>query len=176
MDSYQAMEDLMWEMCAAILKPIIPNTDKYIRRMYQQTGAPDFTITDNVAFLNLIPRRDEYGQERNAYNATIGGTVIRQSMRTRVWDLIVTAYGPRSFDIVTALQDGVFSLEIKKLLEPCEVYLVPYLESPVNANEIFAGQWWQRWDLTLTFNEKYVPTEEVGHIESVSIGCNTSYR
>jgi hypothetical protein len=39
----------------------------------------------------------------------------------------------------------------------------------VQASEIFAGQWWERWNLTLTFNERYDVSEDVGRIESVHV-------
>ncbi|MBP3625646.1 MAG: hypothetical protein J6J05_07455, partial [Peptococcaceae bacterium] len=77
--------------------------------------------------------------------------------------------GPRAFDVVTAMNNGVFLPEIKSYLSKKDVYLVPTIPPAVQANEIFAGQWWERWNLTLTFNEKHVSVEDVGRIESVSI-------
>ena len=50
-----------------------------------------------------------------------------------------------------------------------DIYLVPLMQTERQANEIFAGQWWERWDITLTFNERYVAVDDVGRIEEVSI-------
>jgi hypothetical protein len=86
-----------------------------------------------------------------------------------VWDLTFNAYGPKAYDIVATMQYSVFLPEIKSYLAKNEVYLVPLMQQPIQSNEVFAGQWWERWNLTLTFNEKYVSVEDVGRIETVNI-------
>ena len=170
MDSFEEVKSTFWNMTAKILKDIIPEEqDRWIRRMYPRNGAPDWTVTDNIVFLNLDIREDDYAKQRDSIYKAEQGTIMRHAMRTRVWDLQVVAYGPRAFDVVTAMNDGVFLPEIKSFLSKKEVYLVPTIPPAVQANEIFAGQWWERWNLTLTFNEKYVSVEDVGRIESVSI-------
>lgn len=175
MNSFSDLKDLFWQMTANILSGIITNPDKYIRKAFPKEGAPDWKITDNVVFLNLDQRDDEYARQQNSIYSTENGTVIRRGVRTRVWDLNVKAYGPRAFDIITAMQDGVFNIDIKRLLNPQYVFLVPYLDRARQANELFAGQWWERWDTTLTFNERYIPQEDVGHIEEVPIIYNTEF-
>ena len=94
---------------------------------------------------------------------------MMHTMRTRVWDLQVVAYGPRAFEIITAMQDGVFLQTIKYYLAKSGIFLVPLMPPAVQANEIFAGQWWERWNTTLTFNERYDVSEDVGRIESVHV-------
>ena len=173
MDSFGDIKDLFWQMCANILSNIIENPDKWIRRAFPTEGAPDWKITDNVVFLNLDQRDDDYARQVNSIYVTQMGTVIRHAMRTRVWDLNIKAYGPRAFDMVTALQDGVFTVDTQRLLTPKKVFLVPYIDRARQANEMFAGQWWERWDTTLTFNERYVPKEDVGHIEHVTLVHST---
>ena len=45
------------------------------------------------------------------------------------------------------------------------------------ANELFAGKWWNRWDLVLNFNELYELTpDDVGRIENVSISLGINNR
>lgn len=173
MNSFNDLKDLFWQMSANILSGIITNPDKYIRRAFPKEGAPDWKITDNVLFLNLTQRDDEYSRQINSTYYTENGTVIRRGARTRVWDLSFKAYGPRSFDIITTLQDGVFFITTKMLLSPNDVFLVPNIDRAIQANELFAGQWWERWDTTLTFNELYIPLEDVGHIEKVPIFYDT---
>lgn len=164
------VKNAFWSMAKLILKDIITdNPDKWIRKMYPKGGAPDFTISDNVVFLNATPRDDDYSKQRDSVYKTEQGTVMRNSMRTRVWDIKAQAYGPRAYDVVTAMKDGVFLPEVQMLLAKKGFYLVPNMPVPIQANEIFAGQWWERWDITLTFNEEYLSKQDVGAIEHVYI-------
>ena len=170
MDSLAEVKSVFWNMSQKILKDIIKDEpERWIRKMYPRNGAPDWTVDDDIVFLNASIRDDDYGKQRDSVYRAEQGTIIRHAMRTRVWDLAVNAYGPNSFDIITAMQDGVFLPEIKMYLAKNEVYLVPTIPPAVQSNEIFAGQWWERWNTTLTFNERYVSHEDVGRIESVSI-------
>jgi len=159
-----------WTMAKMILKDIIPdNPDKWIRKMYPRGGAPDFKVTDNVVFLNATPRDDDYSKQRDSLYVPEQGTVMRHAFRTRVWDIKAQAYGPRAYNIVTNLKDGVFWPEVQMALHKKGIYLVPNMPVPVQANEIFAGQWWERWDITLTFNEEYLAKDDVGSIEHVTV-------
>lgn len=175
MNSLSELNEIFWQMTADILADLIAEPDRFIRLSFPREGAPDWRITDNVVFLNLSQRDDDYARQQDSIYSPEDGTVIRRGVRTRVWDLHVKAYGPRSFDIATAMQDGVFDLSTKRLLNPKYIFLVPYLARAVQANEIFAGQWWERWDTTLTFNERHIPKEDVGHIEKVPITYDTEF-
>lgn len=164
------LKSTFWNMSKAILADIITEEpDRWIRKMYPRNGAPDWTVDDNIVFLNLTPRDDDYAKQRDSEYIGQDNTIMRHAMRTRVWDLEVNAYGPRSYDMVTAMKDGVFSQSIKMFLAKKDIYLVPLMQTERQANEIFAGQWWERWDITLTFNERYVAVDDVGRIEEVSI-------
>ena len=174
MASLDDVKSVFWNMTAKTLKGKInekmtEHPERWIRKMYPKNGAPDWKVDDNIVFLNLDQRDDDYAKQRDSIYKSEQGTIMRHAMRTRVWDLTFNAYGPKAYDIVAAMQDGVFLPEIKSYLAKNEVYLVPLMQQPIQSNEVFAGQWWERWNLTLTFNEKYVSVEDVGRIETVSI-------
>lgn len=180
-ETYKALEDLLWNACRLIMGPwesvgkpaLITDTGKWIRWKHPTEGMPDWTVTDNVLFLNLNERDEEYGRQRNSIEKTENGTVIRYAMRTRVWDLACTAYGPLAYDMIDRLKDGFFFPEVQRLMSPENVFLVPYLPRCQQVNEIFAGQWWERWDITLTFNERYISKTDIGHIDEVTLVHNT---
>lgn len=164
------LQKLFWRMSTAATAGIITNPDKFIRWRYPAEGAPDWRISDNILFLFLLEANDPYAQQRDSQYVSQNGTVYRKTARTRVWDLQCIAYGPRAYDVVTALKDGTFYESVKKLLGDSDVYLVPDLPAAMHAPELFAGQWWERWDITLRFNELYqITPEDVGHIDSVSV-------
>ena len=175
-NSLPELKDIFWDMAQMCLADIITeNPEKWIRKMYPKNGAPDWTVDDNIVFLNLSPRDDDWGKQRDTvYKAAIG-TTLKRSLRTRVWDLAVNAYGPRSYEMVTAVKDGVFLEPIHAYLGKHQIYLVPLLQTPIQSNEIFAGQWWERWNLTLTFNERYDITEDVNYYDKVTILPKADY-
>lgn len=169
-NSWSDIKTVFWNAAKLCLKDIITTEpDKWIRKMYPTGGSPDWTINDNVVFLNANIRDDEYGKQRDSIYKTQQGTVMRHAARTRVWDLRVIAYGPDAFAMTQAMKDGVFLPEVQMLLTRKNIFLVPLMPAPMQSPEIFAGQWWNRWDITMTFNEKYVSVEDVGAIESVHI-------
>ena len=166
----QALEDLLWQSCANLLPSIIPNPNQFIRWKHPTNGLPDWTVNDNILFLNLNERDDDYGKQRNCKEVVEDGTVIRYAMRTRVWDLNCTAYGHQAYNICNTLKDGFFLPAIHNELWKNDVFLIPNLPRIQQINEVFAGQWWERWDITLNFNEKYIHKEDLGHIEQIAIG------
>jgi hypothetical protein len=169
-NSLADLKSVFWNMTRMCLKDIITEEpNRWIRKMYPKDGAPDWTIDDNIVFFNLDIRDDDYGKQRDSIYKTEQGTAVKKTMRTRVWDLTVNAYGPRAYEMTTAMQDGVFLQSVKRYLAQYGIYPVPYMQVQIQSSEIFAGQWWERWNITLTFNEKYDVSEDVGHIESVHV-------
>lgn len=164
------VKSAFWNMTKMCLKDIITEDhDRWIRKMYPKNGAPDWQNGDNIVFLNASLRDDDYAKQWDSIYKTEQGTVMKHSRRTRVWDLEVNAYGERAFDMATAMQDGVYLQTTKMYLAQKGIYLVPFMQYPVQANEIFAGQWWERWNITLTFNEEYDTSEDVGYLDQVRI-------
>lgn len=167
---YKALQTVFWQMTADMLASIIPNPKKYIRMKYPQDGKPDWLVADNIIFLNSSEQDDDYGKQIDSIYVTENDTVLRKRARTRVWQVLFTAYGPDAYEMVNTIKDSVFKEDIHQYLGKNGVYLVPDLPICRQAPEQFAGHWWNRWDLTLRFNELYeMPSEDVGHIDKASI-------
>lgn len=173
--TYKELEDLFWQAAADILEPYIENPDKYVRMRYPKDGLPDWTWDDNVLFLTLNEREDDYAHQRDSTYHTENGTVYRRTTRTRVWELACTAYGPDAYEMLNRLKDGFFFEQIKEALGKQNVFLIPNIPTARQASELFAGHWWNRWDIEFYFNEGYqLADEDVGHIDSIplSVGAN----
>ncbi len=168
MQTFRELEDAIWKACSDILAGIITDPTM-IRWKHPTDGMPDWKITDNILFLNLDEKDDAYAQQRHSLFNTVNGTVIRSAYRTRVWTLYCTAYGPESYAICNRLKDGFFEWNVEAPLWRNDIHLVPDLPRCRQTTEIFAGQWWERWDIELTFNELYVAQDDVGHIEHVTL-------
>lgn len=175
MKNYQAVYNLLWDATAAIVKDMIDEPSKYIRDAMQVNGIPDWNITDDIIFLNLAEVNDDYARQRDSVITTSGGSARRETVRTRVWTLSVSAYGRNAYDIVNRLRDGFFYADIQRLLDNNDVAIIPELSAPIQATELYAGKWWNRWNIELKFNELYrLPAENVGSIESVSLSIRAN--
>ena len=169
-NSLAEVTSAFWNATRMILADIIKdNPDRWIRVSYPKGGAPDWKNGENIVFLNLRARDDDYGRQRDSIYKNTSGTTMKHTMRTRVWDLELACYGDSAYAMATAMQDGVFLEDVRKYLSKKGIFLVPLMPIPIQSNEIFAGQWWERWNITLTFNEEYETSEDVGYIASVSI-------
>lgn len=168
---FNALEGLFWDAVAAILGEDF-NSDN-IRFAYPKDGNPGWRIDEDIIFIRLFEKEDDYARQINSTYHAERGTVIKKSSRTRVWDVQFTAYGPRGCENINKIKDGVFRQDVKKILSDGGVFLIPNLPPCRRVPELFAGQWWTRWDMTLSFNELYrLPDEDVGRVESVSIRTN----
>ena len=172
---YTELQDLFWDAASAITADVIKKPDKFIRWRYPEGGAPDWKISDDILFLYLAEADDDYAKQRDSLYREADETVYRDTARTRVWDLQVTAYGRRSYEIVNALKDGFFYEPVRRNLAQKDVSIVPNLPTCMQAPELFAGKWWDRWDITLRFNELYrLAPEDVGRIANVRLGAQAN--
>jgi hypothetical protein len=170
--TYTELQELFWGEVAVITADIIKTPNKFIRWRYPEGGAPDWKISDDILFLYLAEADDDYAKQRDSLYRTEDETVYRDTTRTRVWDLQATAYGRKSYELVNFLKNGFFYEPVRRNLAHKDVFIVPNLQTCMQAPELFAGKWWDRWDITLRFNELYRLTpEDVGRIENVHLGA-----
>lgn len=171
---YSNLTNLFWDAINEIVgNEVSGEPDRYIRWKYPAKGGPDWGFDDNIVFLNLSEMDDEYGKQNDSIYVTENDTVIRKRGRTRVWELLCTIYGPESYDIANQIKDGVFTEKVRRTLSQGGVFLVPDMPVCRYVPELYAGRWWNRYDVALHFNEWYeAPDEDVGHIESLTV--NTS--
>ena len=173
--TYTELQELFWGEVAVITAGIIKTPNKFIRWRYPEGGAPDWKISDDILFLYLAEADDDYAKQRDSLYRTEDETVYRDTTRTRVWDLQATAYGRKSYELVNLLKNGFFYEQVRRNLAHKDVFIVPNLPTCMQAPELFAGKWWDRWDISLRFNELYrLAPEDVGHIDRVQIGAQTN--
>lgn len=76
----------------------------------------------------------------------------------RVWSVAFTFYGPNGFDNARLLKSAVLMDWNHGQLADAGMYLVTEFKATTRAPELFEGQWWDRSDLTLFFNELVTET------------------
>ena len=173
--TYAELQDLFWGEAANITADIIKNPDRFIRWRYPEAGAPDWKISDDIMFLYLAEVDDDYAKQRNSTYRSEDETVYRDTSRTRVWDLQVTSYGRNAYVLANLLKDEFFYEPVRRNLAQKDVFIVPNLPTCMQAPELFAGKWWDRWDITLRFNELYrLAPEDVGRIANVRLGAQAN--
>ncbi|WP_371378908.1 aldehyde dehydrogenase [Sporomusa aerivorans] len=169
---FKQLEKLFWQATMQILglDPTIPENVNKVRRTYSTDGQPAWKIDEDVVFIRLFEKEDDYTKQLDSVYEPRASTVIKQSARTRVWEVQYVAYGPVAHANINKIKDGVFRQDVKRLLSASSVFLIPNLPTCKRVPELFGGQWWNRWDTSLNFNELYrLPDEDVGRIESVSV-------
>lgn len=165
---FTAIEDVFGDMTALLLGADFPAD--HIRLTYPADGQPGWGIDENVVFLRLFELESDYAKQLDSFFVREGAAVVKKAARTIVWEVQFTVYGPQANEIVNKIKDGVFRQDAKRQLAENGVFLIPNLPPCKRVPELFAGQWWNRWDLSLQFNQLHrLADEDAGSIESASI-------
>lgn len=167
---FTQVENLMRNIVLEILQDSIHPA--CVRLTYGADGQPGFKHHETVVFIRLMEREDDISIQRDVVYSydNIADTVLKQVARTRVWESAFNVYGPNAHKIINQIKDGVLLQRVKRLTNQNNLFLIPRLAIPKRVPELFSGQWWNRWDLALTWNELYKPkTEDVGRIVEVPI-------
>lgn len=169
MRSYSELEDLLWQELSDI---IASNKAGAVRRSWQPNGAPDWTIGDDVLFMQLAESEDDINLPLDYDWKESGEDLDRRTGVTRVFTLRLTAYGPNCYD--NLLRVRMAFLAGRQALKANQVYLVPERAAVVRAPELFQNRWWNRADTELKLNALFVFDEKVGTITrvDVSVGAN----
>ena len=163
--------DLFWKVIMGILGYSLDLTPPPVRQAWQTYGEPDFKITDNVIFLQLMYESgNDVARPLYAFNEDWGSgskDIKETKTQTRVLRLRLIAYGSNGaenlYKIRTALYGGITELRSKG------IYCIPSDDEPRYAPELFAGQWWERTEFDFLFNQYAEYVNKIGTIESVPV-------
>lgn len=152
-----------------------PTAGTQVRQSWPQTGAPAFKIADNVAFVRCTEVDDwynkvpDYGTEQNDAES-----VTLEIEKTRVWRVFWEIRGPLSYDRATLLKTVMQLDFIHDTLAPLNLYLVPDTRNPQRAPEYDDGQWWERTDLTMHFNEQVNDTIVMPTVAEIPVSISNA--
>jgi hypothetical protein len=140
-----------------------------VRWSWPTQGAPAFGINDDIVFLKIYDMEGALTKQKEeiytlGYNMAVN--------YTRVLKLNCIFYGPNSWENVTDVSNKIYWQEYHDDLAQEKIYLIPGF-SPLNrVPELWQGQWYERADLNLTFNEQIKLNREVPAIETVRVIVN----
>jgi len=164
----QELQKIFYDLFVSMFNDSPPQCS--VRWSWPTQGAPAFGISDNIAFLKIydtagtmtVQREDKYSQESGTPNMSTGYT------RTLRLDCIF--YGPSSWENATTIRNKMFWQEHHDTLAQSNIYLIPRFDPPRRVPELWQGQWYDRSDLSMSFNELVVVNREVPYIEKVPVG------
>jgi hypothetical protein len=164
-----------------------------VRAGWQTMGQPAVKVDDNVIFVRCEPKDTAFSRLRNSvsvdlnpqftgygegqygdgvYGGASSGDITQSwiDVHTRTWDAIITIYGPNSLDNARAVLAGLEDVSyIDSFLAGYNLYVNPDIEQPRRVPENFQGEWWERMDILIEFNEKVTESFTVGTVGTVVV-------
>ena len=126
-----------------------------VRQAYQGQGQPAWEVTDNVVFLNLTWQESTYNKQRDiTYLNSLGSgtTSIQTVTYNDVLQVEWAIYGPLSFNNSDLIRSGILSESVINTLRANSIAPLTAITAPTRAPYLFDGQWWEKSDLTASFN------------------------
>lgn len=125
-----------------------------VRISWPKAGMPAWQITEDIVFIQCLEIDDSYNRQREDINTAIDTENYNQATGyTTINSINLVVYGPNSYDNIKTIRDKMFMQEFRDILARSNVFINPDFPSPRRAPEFFEGQWWERVDLTMYFNE-----------------------
>lgn len=144
-------------------------TECQVRWSWPTQGAPAFGINDDIVFLKIY---DQPGtltkQKEEIYTLGLNMAVNY----TRMLKLDCIFYGPESSQNATDIANKIYWQENHDVLAREKIYVIPGFNPPNRFPELWQGLWYERSDLSITFNEQIKLNREVPAIETVRVIVN----
>lgn len=126
-----------------------------VRISWQTEGQPAQGITDDILYLRCVETGSDYERMRNLLAAQNDSVSVSFNFSyTRTWTVFCVFYGPNSFDHARLVRSGIFIDYFWNLFAAKSLYACPATSNPVRVPELFEGQWWERTDFQIRFNEQ----------------------
>lgn len=173
------LETLFWQSTLLMigLDPENKANAGKVRLSWPTQGAPAWKVDEDVIFLRITEADDEYNRQRDtAYDPKDkdADNAIEKKTFTRIIQTYWICYGPNSFDRAFAIRNALFATQSRETLSGSGLYLISDMDAPRRSPELFAGQWWERTDLSARFNEYIRLDTTVPYLKSADIAVENS--
>lgn len=164
-------ENVFWSTVVQALK-LDPDTTApdRVRIAWPTFGQPGWNRDEDRMFLLVSESDQSINRERDViWESTAGDYAIKRTGQIRVWQLDIIAYGPNSYDDQIRVRNMLFAkpftvngktFDIPRYLRENGLYIIPDISAPTRSPEIFGGNWWQRADMRVFFNERVIYEDE----------------
>ena len=147
-----------------------------VRIGWQKQGQPGPPIDEDTVTIRCDCADDDFSRLRDCVDATSGILNVTTDVYTVVWRVYWTFYGPSGIDRARAVRSALVTIQqFADILATCNLYVNPSIARPVRVpEENGTGQWWERNDLVVEFNEKVTETYTVGTVTNVDVSIYDS--
>jgi len=175
-DRYLSLNDLniLFQQLTLQCLGLADNAYDKVRISWQKQGAPAWKVDDDIVFIRLSEEDNPYNRQREVVMTQISEDVsMKSTSYTRVNSVAFALYGPESYENAQTLRDFFFYDDSRRTLSQSGIYMIPDVAAPRRVPESFQGQWWERIDFTLYFNELIIRNVVASSITSVDISVTT---
>ena len=121
---------------------------------WQQQGQPAWTITENVCIITAYTDDDPFSRISDTLLSANDSESLNQEMSyTQVWKMHFVCYGPNAFTNGVLIVAAMALDWVHDALAASNIYAITEWKRPDVLYENEDGQWWQRADVNLRFNE-----------------------
>jgi hypothetical protein len=147
-----------------------PQVNFKVRLSWQTSGAPAFTIDDDVIFIRAIEATTPYSEVRDErMDVNPDGTATRTRTYSRMWNVFFRARGPNSFDTIRQIKSMLLEDFIHDSFAQSKLYMITAMSTPVRAPELYEGRWWEQVDFDADFLEQVDETLTVDTVNFVEV-------
>jgi hypothetical protein len=130
-----------------------------VRTEFPEDGQPAWEIEEEVGFVAAFIEPDPYANIRDeGIDANDADSYTKTTIYTRVWRVEMALYGPDSADRIRQIHSCMFLGFVHDTLAASNLYLQTDFPQPRRAPELYAKQWWPRWDFEVQMNEQVTET------------------
>lgn len=168
------LNDIFQAVTLAILgldPNVVANAWAAARIKWETEGQPAWDIDEDIVFLGITEQEDEINRNHDIeYKETVDpAIVLRVITYMRVWSVTWTLYGPNSSDRARAIRSGLNEQVNEDAFQQNSLAMIPDYPATTRQPELFNGQWWERTDFTILYNELVTETVQINTVKSVEI-------
>ncbi len=137
----------------------------------QSDTTPTWKREEDVCFIYELPQDGSYnGLSDVTYELDEQKRdFIEVDEHTDIHTVLFANYGPNAYERARDIRDGFKRERIREYLKKYHFFVVPPIPVIKRVPELVNGQWWNRVDVTVTFNEYVRREEPIKSIESVTV-------
>jgi len=140
-----------------------------VRQSWPTSGQPDWHIGDDVVFIRVTDvTGEDVALPTDEYFESDGKRDFLQTRAlTRVLQLHLVAYGPNAYDQLVIIREAL--LYGNSMLRKAGLFVIPGADTPQRAPELYQGQWWERADFVIRFNDRMKFERNILSVETVPV-------
>lgn len=141
----------------------------------QSDTTPTWKREEDVCFIYELPQDGSYNELSDVtYELDESKRdFIEVDEHTDIHTVLFANYGPNAYECARDIRDGFKRERIREYLKRHHFFVVPPIAAIKRVPELINGQWWNRVDVTVIFNEYVRREEAIKSIESVTVTAMT---